>query len=212
MQVKVGPFIKCIAAINILLAVIALIPAFREPMLIAGALFPARFTAGDAAFGELFVLPVWLTPISSAFLHGGILHAGLNMLMLLIVAPNIERVLGSRAIAVLYGAGLVAAAIAECIAQPQSMTPVVGASGAISALIASYAQLFPREQQKGLGPIPPRWAHGLKLLVGWGLLNTMLWFVGPSIGMNIAVWAHMGGFVAGLLLTWPLLRFRYRNA
>jgi membrane associated rhomboid family serine protease len=212
MQVKVGPFIKFIAAINIALAALALIPALRDPMLIAGALFPARFTLGDAAFGSLFILPAWLTPISSAFLHGGILHAGLNMLMLLMVAPNIERVLGTRATAVLYGVGLLAAALAECLAQPQSMTPVVGASGAISALIASYTQLFPREQQKAIGPIPARLAHALKLLAGWAVLNAMMWFVAPSLGIGIAIWAHIGGFIAGLILTWPLLRWRYRNA
>jgi membrane associated rhomboid family serine protease len=212
MQVKVGPFIKGIAVINIALAVLAFIPTLGEQMLIAGAMFPARFTQGDAAFAGLFVLPVWLTPVSSAFLHGGILHAGLNVMMLLIVAPNIERVLGTKAIAILYGAGMLAASLAECLAKPESMGAVVGASGALSALIASYAQLFPREQPMPLGPIPPRWAHAMKLLAGWAVINAMLWLVGPDVGINIAIWAHMGGFVVGLTLTWPLLRWRYRNA
>ncbi len=212
MRSNVGPFVKIIAVINIALAALMLIPALSDPILVAGALFPARFIEGDAAFRGLFVLPVWLTPISSAFLHGGILHAGLNMMMLLAVAPNLERVLGVKAIALLYGIGLIFAALAECLVQPNSMTPVVGASGAISALVASYAQLFPREQQKPLGPVSARWAHAIKLLAGWSALNAMLWFVGPGIGINIAVWAHIGGFIAGLILTWPLLRWRYRKA
>ena len=74
MRVAAGPFIKAIAGINLLVAAIMLIPALWEPVMVAGALFPARFTAGDAAFQGYFVLPVWLTPVTSAFLHGGILH------------------------------------------------------------------------------------------------------------------------------------------
>ncbi|MBK9431756.1 rhomboid family intramembrane serine protease [Sphingorhabdus sp.] len=212
MRVAAGPFIKAIAGINLLVAAIMLIPALWEPVMVAGALFPARFTAGDAAFQGYFVLPVWLTPVTSAFLHGGILHVGLNMLMLLMIGPNLERVLGWRSVAVLYGAGIILSAVAEVIAKPSGMVPIVGASGAISALIAAHAMLFPREVPKAIGPIPGRWAHALKLLIGWTILNLMLGFVGPSLGVTLAVWAHVGGFVAGLLLTWPLLHWKYRQA
>ena len=212
-RLNVGPFVKAIAAINLLLALLMLVPAIWEPVMIAGALFPARFFADPAAFqGAGFMLPVWLTPISSAFLHGGILHVGLNMMMLAIIAPNLERVLGEKNIVILYVVGMFAAATAQVAADITSMVPVVGASGAISALIAAHVALFPRERPKPLGPIPGKWAHALKLLVGWSALNLMLGFVGPSIGVTIAIWAHIGGFAAGLMLTWPLLRYRYRNA
>ncbi len=212
MRIVPGPFTKAIAAINLALAAIMLIPALFEPLLVAGALIPARFTQGDAVMAGYYALPVWLTPLTSAFLHGGILHAGLNMMMLLIIAPNLERVLGTKLIAVLYGAGLLAAALAECLAKPDLLAPVVGASGAISALIASYAQLFPRDHPKAMGAIPPRMAHAMKLMAGWAVINAMLWFVGPSIGIGIAIWAHIGGFAAGLALTWPLMRWKYRHA
>ena len=212
MQATPGPFVKTVAAINLLLAGLALIPAFNEPMLIAGALFPARFSYGDAAFASVFVLPVWLTPISSAFLHAGIMHAGLNMVMLLLIGPNVERVLGAKGIAILFATGLIGSALAECLAKPESMVPVVGASGALSAIIAAHIQLFPQKRPAALGPIPARLAHALKLMAGWTVLNLMLWYVGPQIGMNIAIWAHIGGFAAGLVLTWPLLHWRYRNA
>ena len=212
-RLNVGPFVKAIAAINLLLALLMLIPAIWEPVMIAGALFPARFFADAAAFqGAGFMLPVWLTPISSAFLHGGILHVGLNMMMLAIIAPNLERVFGEKNIIILYVFGMFAAAAAQVAADITSMVPVVGASGAISALIAAHVTLFPSERPKPLGLIPGKWAHALKLLAGWAALNLMLGFVGPSIGVSIAIWAHIGGFAAGLLLTWPLLRFRYRNA
>ncbi|MFN3749009.1 MAG: rhomboid family intramembrane serine protease, partial [Sphingorhabdus sp.] len=194
-------------------AVIMLIPGLYEPLTIAGALIPARFSMGDAVFGDVgYMLPAWLTPISSAFLHGGILHVALNMLMLLMVGANLERVLGSKGIATIYAAGIFAAAFAQFASDPQSAVPVVGASGAISALFASHMQLFPRNRPKAWGAVSGKLIHSLQLLAAWIAFNLMLGFVGPGIGVNIAIWAHIGGFIAGLILTWPLLNWRYRNA
>jgi membrane associated rhomboid family serine protease len=212
MNLTPGPFIKVIAVINIALAALMLIPSLADPMIVAGGLFPARFTEGDAAFAESYLLPFWFTPVSSAFLHGGILHVGLNMLMLLVISPSLERVLGWKALAILYSTGIFAAALAELLLTFNPMVPVIGASGPISALIASYAQLFPNEKQKPLGFLPPRWAHAIKLFLGWGAIQAMFWFVGPALGLNLAIWAHMGGFAAGLALTWPLMMWRYRKA
>jgi membrane associated rhomboid family serine protease len=212
-RLTIGPFVKAIAAINLLIAVLMLVPSFSEPMLIAGALFPARFFTDGAAFqGAGYMLPVWLTPISSAFLHGGLLHVGLNMMMFAAVAPNVERVLGQGSLITLYGVGMLAAAAAQVASDPLSTVPMVGASGAISAVIAAQVALFPRERPKPLGPIPGKWAHALKLLVAWSALNLALAYIGPSLGVAIAGWAHIGGFAAGLALVWPLLRWRYRNA
>lgn len=213
MQIAAGPVTKTIAAINIVVAVIMLIPGLYEPLTIAGALIPARFSMGDAVFGDVgYMLPAWLTPISSAFLHGGILHVALNMLMLLMVGANLERVLGSKCIAIIYAAGIFAAALTQFASYPQSAVPVVGASGAISALFASHMQLFPRNRPKASGAVSGKLIHSLQLLAAWIAFNLMMGFVGPGIGVNIAIWAHIGGFIAGLLLTWPLLNWRYRNA
>ena len=213
MQVAAGPVTKTIAAINIALAVLVLIPGLYAPVTVAGALIPARFSLGDGVFGEVgYMLPVWLTPLSSAFLHGGILHVALNMLMLLMVGANVERVLGSKSFAILYGAGIICAAIAEIAAHPQSPMPVVGASGAISALFAAHMQLFPHNRPKDWGRISGKLVHAAQLLAAWVAFNLMLGFVGPGIGVNIAIWAHIGGFIAGLALTWPLLNWRYRKA
>lgn len=213
MQIAAGPVTKTIAAINIVVAVIMLIPGLYEPLTIAGALIPARFSMDDAVFGGVgYMLPAWLTPISSAFLHGGILHVALNMLMLLMVGANLERVLGSKGIAIIYAAGIFAAALTQFASDPQSAVPVVGASGAISALFASHMQLFPRNRPKAWGAVSGKLIHSLQLLAAWIAFNLMMGFVGPGIGVNIAIWAHIGGFIAGLLLTWPLLNWRYRNA
>lgn len=212
-RLNAGPFVKAIAGINLVLALLMLVPAIWEPLMVAGALFPARFFTDPAAWeGSGFMLPVWLTPISSAFLHGGLLHVGLNMLMLALVAPNLERVLGTQNIAFLYGVGIFAAAAAQVASDPGSIVPMVGASGAISALIAAHVTLFPRERPKPLGPLPGPWAHALKLMLGWTVLNLMLGFAAPAIGTQIAIWAHIGGFAAGLALTWPLLKWKYRDA
>lgn len=213
MQIAAGPVTKTIAAINIVVALIMLIPGLYEPLTIAGALIPARFSMGDAVFGDVgYMLPALLTPISSAFLHGGSLHVALNMLMLLMVGANLERVLGSKGIAIIYAAGIFAAAAAQIASDPQSAVPVVGASGAISALFASHMQLFPRNRPKAWGAVSGKLVHSLQLLAAWIAFNLMMGFVGPGIGVNIAIWAHIGGFIAGLLLTWPLLHWRYRNA
>lgn len=213
MQIAAGPVTKTIAAINIVVALIMLIPGLYEPLTIAGALIPVRFSMGDAVFGDVgYMLPALLTPISSAFLHGGILHVALNMLMLLMVGANLERVLGSKGIAIIYAAGIFAAAFAQFASDPQSAVPVVGASGAISALFASHMQLFPRNRPKAWGAVSGKLVHSLQLLAAWVAFNLMMGFVGPGIGVNIAIWAHIGGFIAGLLLTWPLLHWRYRYA
>jgi membrane associated rhomboid family serine protease len=212
-RIAAGPVTKSIAAINIALAVLMLVPVLDAMLVAAGALIPARLSVGDGVMPQgLFLLPAWLTPISSAFLHGGFLHVSLNMLMLLITGPNIERVLGSKGFAMLYGAGILAAGAAEFAANPASTTPVVGASGAISAIFAAHMQLFPRERPKPLGPIPAKLVHAIKLMLGWILLNLMIGFVAPGLGVGIAIWAHIGGFAAGLLLTWPLLNWRYNDA
>jgi membrane associated rhomboid family serine protease len=212
MRVSLGPFLKVVVAINVLLALLMLVPSLQQQFLLAGGLFPARFGAIAVDAGGAFMLPAWLTPLSSAFLHGGLLHLGLNMMMLAMVAPSVERVLGQTGTAILYGVGIFAAAAAQIASDPSSVVPMVGASGAISALIAAHVALFPKERPKPLGPIPGKWAHAVKLMLGWVVLNLMLGFVGPSIGVQIAVWAHIGGFAAGLALVWPLLRFRYRDA
>lgn len=213
MRTAAGPVTKTLAAINIALALVVLLPGLYAPVTVAGALIPARFTLGDGVFGNVgYLLPVWLTPVSSAFLHGGLLHVSLNMLMLLMVGSNLERVLGSKGYALLYAAGIAGAAIAEIAASPQSTVPVVGASGAISALFAAHMQLFPRNRPRDVGFVPGRVVHAGQLMLAWVAFNLMLWFVGPSIGLGIAIWAHIGGFAAGLALTWPLLNWRYRDA
>jgi membrane associated rhomboid family serine protease len=106
-------------------------------------------------FGDVgYMLPVWLTPLSSAFLHGGILHVSLNMLMLLMVGANLERVLGSKSFAILYGAGIVCAAAARSCGAP-AVTPAGGRCQRrdLGAVRSAYAA-FSAQPSKGLGCCP----------------------------------------------------------
>ena len=208
-----GPVTNVLVALNVAIALVLLVPVWWQHAVIAGALFPARFGAGASAFADVgFVVPAVLTPISAAFLHGGIAHVVLNMLMLLLIGKMVERVLGPFMYLLLYFIGAFAAAFAEYVVAPNSMIPIVGASGAMSAIIGAYVVLFPNKQPKNWGPIPASIARPLHLLVAWVALNLALGFVAPGLGMGIAIWSHIGGFVAGLLLARPLLLWRYRKA
>jgi membrane associated rhomboid family serine protease len=209
-QWQSGPLTNILLAANILVSLVLLWPGLSDQAVIAGGLIPARFTLGDGGIAGL--LPVWLTPISSAFLHDGFMHLFLNMLMLAFVGKMMERVLGWKGLLMLYCAGIIASAAAECIATPYSATPVIGASGAISALLGAYVILFPNAEPKAWGPIPARFARPLQLLLLWSVINLAFGFVTPGMGYSIAVFAHIGGFAAGLVLAHPLLKWRYRNA
>lgn len=208
-----GPVTNALVIINAVIAAVLLVPVWWQHAVVAGALYPARFGAGASAFEDVGLLvPAILTPVSAAFLHGGIAHVVLNMLMLLLIGKMVERVIGGGLYLLLYFVGAYAAALAEYIAAPNSMTPVIGASGAISAIIGSYVMLFPNKQPKNWGPIPASIARPLHLLVAWAALNLAIGFVAPDLGLGIAIWSHIGGFLAGLLLVRPLLLWRYRKA
>ena len=213
MRIPRGPVTNVLVALNVAIAAISLVPLWWQHALISGALFPARFGAGNAAFADArTMVPAILTPISSAFLHGGIAHVLLNMVMLLLIGKMVERVLGGGLYLLLYIIGAYGAALAEWAASPDSMTPVIGASGALSAIIGAYVILFPNKQPKDWGPVPASIARPLHLLVAWAALNLAIGFVAPGLGMGIAIWSHIGGFVVGLLLVRPLLLWRYRKA
>jgi membrane associated rhomboid family serine protease len=72
--------------------------------------------------------------------------------------------------------------------------------------------LFPNKQPKRWGPVPAAIARPLHLTLAWIGLNLAMGFVGPGLGIAIAIWSHIGGFVMGLALARPLLLWRYRNA
>jgi membrane associated rhomboid family serine protease len=170
---------------------------------------PARLSGLIDIHGAV---PSWLTPISSTLAHGGAVHLALNMLMLVWCGTKVERVLGSGSLVVLYGVGAYVAAIAQWLVDPVSPIPMIGASGAISAVIGAFALTFGQQKRIVRSPALNRALNSLWLLVAWVVLQLMTGFLAGAQGFLLATPAHIGGFLAGLLLERPLLLWRYRNA
>ncbi len=150
----------------------------------------------------------WFTLITSMFLHGGFLHLGGNMLYLWIFGNNVEDAMGHGRFVVFYLACGIAAALSEGLVNPHSALPMLGASGAISGVLAAYVLIYPRTRIRVIIPL------GILLyptkisafyVVGFWFLLQLFNVVGTTPGgPGTAWWAHVGGFIAGILLT-PML-------
>ena len=156
------------------------------------AFIPARYTAP----GE-FGWPALIDPISYQFLHGGLAHLAINMLALLAFGAGVERRIGGArmfAFAMICG---VASVLAHLAVYPASLDPVIGASGAISGLFGAVLRFRLRGGARGLLP----------LVALWIVMDAVTGVSGMGgDGVSIAWIAHIGGFVAGLLLFGPFDR------
>ncbi|AUW59130.1 rhomboid family intramembrane serine protease [Sphingobium sp. SCG-1] len=186
----------------------------------AGGFIPARLSSPGAFVHSVgaFVVPVWLTPLTATLIHGGWMHIGFNMLMLVFCGRHVEHVLGPRLLLVLYVIGAYAAAAAEWVLNPSSLSPMVGASGAISALLGTYALMYSHQKVRAIGPFSANFVRIAWLAAGWTAIQLMIGLatvggtgdLGEDIG-QIAIGAHIGGFIAGLMLTRPILHLRFRR-
>jgi membrane associated rhomboid family serine protease len=174
-----------------------------------GGFIPARMTNQLLVPGAL---PAVLTPWTSALLHGGWLHLAVNMLVLVFIGAQVERVIGASALVFAYLVGALVAAASQFALDPASTVPLVGASGAISALFGLYALFFGRPKQVTKNQKVNRWIHALWVLAAWVILQWMAGMLAGGEGVLLATPAHIGGFVAGMLLQRPLLLWRYRKA
>ena len=174
-----------------------------------GGFIPARLElAGDAS-----IAPFWLTPLTAAFLHANIIHLAFNLLILVFCGRPTEAVLGSAGFGFLYLIGAYAAAAAHYLVGPTSFTPMIGASGAISAVLGAYAILFGRNKVRVANPKLATMLNALWLMAAWVVLQLIVVFTFAGMGgSQIAVAAHIGGFLVGVALANPLLLFRYRKA
>lgn len=198
-----------IAAVTILAWLIASVFATPDQTALTLGFIPGRI-GGPAV--PWTAVPAWLTPLSATIAHGNLLHLGFNMLMLLWCGAAIERVLGLSNLIVLYVAGAYAAAAAQWLADPGGMTPMIGASGAISAVIGAYSLSFGRPRMLTRSPTANRWINALWLMAAWVVLQLLIGWLAGGQGYLLATPAHIGGFAAGLLLQRPLLLWRYRGA
>lgn len=146
--------------------------------------------------------------VTSLFLHGGWLHLISNMLFLWIFGDNVEVALGKVIYPVFYLVGGIVASLAHVLLSPSSTLPSVGASGAIGAILGAYVVMFPRSQVRVL------MLFGFFMVIRrvTAVFFLGIWFVTQfftgiaSVGAEtaqsggVAVWAHVGGFVFGLLI------------
>ncbi len=209
MRTQSAPLISGFAASCVLLHFGLVLTGLHSAAIVGAGFIPARFS-GAVAPPDLWMLPAILTPISSAFLHGGAMHLFFNMLILIFLGRQLEAPLGEQAMAVILLAGMLGGALVQYVASPMDMTPMIGASGSISSLIAVYALIFSQSQTRAIGPIPGHIVRAIWLAAAWIGLQLMIGLAGGGMG-NIAIWAHVGGFVAGLLIARPLLRWRFRT-
>lgn len=214
MTIPEGRTINLIAAVTVGAFLLALASGREEVVAYAAGFIPERVNGAlPADLGIPFAVPAILTPLTATLVHAGWLHLGFNMLMLLFCGRHVEQVFGRWPLLVLYGIGAYAAAAAQWAVDPGGIVPMVGASGAISALMGTYALLYSRQNVRAIGPLSANAVRILWLAAGWIGLQAL---IGVAMGMDagglgqIAVAAHVGGFVAGLLLTRPLLRWRFR--
>lgn len=147
---------------------------------------PARYTLPD-----LFGWQALVSPVTHLFLHGGLVHLLINMVMLMAFGSGVERRIGGpRMLAFTLVCGVFGAA-AHLAVYPHSIMPVIGASGAISGLFGGVLRFLPR-RRGGLWPVVLLWI-GVSILFG---VNGM-----PGDGGAAIAWvAHIGGFLGGFLL------------
>lgn len=156
--------------------------------------------------------PVWLTPLTATLVHAGLVHLGFNLLMLVWCGLQVERILGRTGVIVLYLVGAYASAIAQWAVDTHSGVPMIGASGAISAVMGAYSLSYGRPKMITSSARVNRWINALWLLVAWTAIQALVGMIAGGQGYLLATPAHIGGFAAGLLLQRPLLLWHYRKA
>lgn len=202
-----------IAILTSLVSVYFILSGGIEDAAVRLGFIPARF--GASALTSVLLdgaAPLWLMPWSATLVHGGWIHLGLNMLMLVWVGTKVEQVLGAANVLFAYLLGALVAAAAQWLADPHAYSPMIGASGAISALFGIYALMGarPRAITKNAGL--DRAIHVAWLLAAWVVIQWMNGLLSAGQGMMLATPAHIGGFIAGLALERPLLLWHYRRA
>jgi len=184
---------------------------FDQALILSAGLVPARLTG--EVIGLQSAIPAPLTLVTHMFLHGGLLHLAMNMVFLAWVGRHVEWLIGPARFVLLFLLGGIAGGLLQVFMTPGSVIPVVGASGAIAAVFATYALLF---AQNGEAPVM---VFGLRisgetvrafryaaLWIGLQLLTAVAFNLPGSGG--VAIWAHIGGFVVGLLFGLPWVRNR----
>ncbi len=193
-----------IIALNVLAFLWQLSTGLQESVLRGGLVPYEVLTLHDVGPPDL--VPPPFTILTSMFLHGGLMHIAGNMLFLWVFGNNVEDALGKPRFVLFYLASGVAAALAQTgasVVGGDPLTPMVGASGAISGVLAAYLVLFPRARVLTLVPI----FFLIRLMYLPASFFIGIWFAIQLLsaafggrGSGVAFFAHIGGFVAGFIL------------
>jgi membrane associated rhomboid family serine protease len=170
-------------------------------------MIPAVLFGERALPPELATIPSELSVITSMFLHGGWLHLIGNMLYLWIFGNNVEDAMGHVRFVVFYLLCGTAAALTQAVQDPASTVPMIGASGAIGGVLGAYLLLYPRARVLVLIPLG-FFMHTLRLpaiavLGFWFVLQFLQSAMTAGQVGGVAYWAHIGGFIAGMVLIVP---------
>ena len=178
-----------------------------ESFIVGHGFVPARFVAEQA--GNVMSLGRYAPIFSSMFLHGGLLHVFSNLWMLWIFGDNVEDRMGHGRYLLFYLLCGVAAAFGQFLSNPHARVPMIGASGAISGVLGAYVFLFPRARILTFIPIfilfylaeiPAYFFIGFWFLMQFLQGAAQHAAVGGLVEGGVAWWAHVGGFVAGIIL------------
>ena len=186
---------------------LSLSPAALDRLTRTWGLVPVQLLAHPTA--------LWITIFTSMFLHGGWFHIISNMWVLFIFGDNIEDRLGGTLYLIFYLLSGVAAAVMEAFILPKSPVPTIGASGAIAGVLGAYLVLYPRAKIASLVPI----LFIFTIIDIPAFLFLLFWFVSQlfsgwltlqgAAGSGVAWWAHVGGFLFGMLAVGILAPKRY---
>ncbi|MEO8287685.1 MAG: rhomboid family intramembrane serine protease [Chloroflexota bacterium] len=218
-----------IIAVNILffLAQIMLGDSFTN----GWSLVPREITTGQDLIGNFTVPGIdgviqltgaplgipYLTLLTSMFMHGGLLHIGSNMLFLFVFGDNVEDNMGPVKYLIFYLlCGFGASFLQIFLGGTDSVIPNLGASGAIAGVLASYLILFPQARIRALIPLGFFITVALvpaMLMIGIWILTQIasIFLQEQTAGGGVAFWAHIGGFITGIVLTF-VFRGRDRSA
>jgi membrane associated rhomboid family serine protease len=216
-----------IIAINVLVFLYQLVsPDFTNGF----STVPAEITTGKDLIGQFPIqlpdgtsavvdeargpTPLWLTLFSSMFMHGGWAHIGGNMLFLFIFGDNVEKAFGHAKYLAFYVVCGLVASLAQVYSGPDSIIPSLGASGAIAGVLAGYLVLFPSNRIKVLVASNVTTVPAIAMIGLWALIQFANGFGATSVSAEtggVAYMAHIGGFIAGLLLAFALRPFADRS-
>ncbi len=181
-------------------------------MMLALGTIPATVVGGASLSPELALIPPWMTVFTSMFMHGGWLHLIGNMLYLWIFGNNVEDAMGHLRFAAFYFLCGIAAVLAQALPDPESTTPMIGASGAISGVLGAYLLLYPHARVLVAVPLgfilyTARIPAGF-VLAFWFLMQLISSLAAGDQQGGVAFGAHIGGFVAGMALI-PVFKHRH---